>query len=250
MTEPQTTQKKGLGPLAWIAIGCGGLILIAFLVMSVAIWFGARKAKDWAQDFEEDPAKAAAEMLVKVNPELEMVESDENEGTITIRVKETGEVATFDYSEIQEGKLSLESSEGRIAFDATSEDEGAIFTLETDEGTTQFGTLGEPGELPDWLPTYPNAENAQTGFSEDKAGSRSGSFQFETTDSPEEVFRRYREGFEAAGLSVQETTTTQDGTIQGGSLSAKEESGVRQSSVTIVSAGEKTRVSIFFAEAQ
>lgn len=250
MTEEQATKKKGLGPLAWVAIGCGAIILIAFLVMSVGIWFGARKLKDVAKEFEDDPAKTAAEVIVKMNPELEMVESDDSEGTITIRVKETGEIATFDYSDIKDGKLSLESSEGKIAFDATAEDEGAVFTVETDEGTTRFGTLGDPGELPGWLPDYPEAEEMQTAYSSEQEGSKGGTYSFQTTDSPDEVLAFYREQLEAAGLSVQETTTTRDGNIQGGSITATDENANRHTTVTITPDGEKTRVGVFYTDGQ
>lgn len=248
MTEQQATQKKGLSPLAWIGIGCGAIILVAFLVMSVAIWFGARKVKDFAGGFEDDPARAAAEMIVKMNPELELIESDSEDGTITIRVKESGEVATFDYSEIQDGKLRLESSEGKISFDATAAEEGAVFTVETDEGTTRYGTLGESGRLPDWLPEYPGSEDVQMAFSEEKSDSLGGTFSYQTADSAETVFAFYRDRLESAGLKVQETTTTQDGEIQAGSLTANDDAGQRQATVTIAPDGETTRVGVFFSD--
>lgn len=250
MTEEQATKKKGLGPWAWIAIGCGAIILIAFMVMSMALWFGGRMVKDMAQDFEDDPAKTAAEMIVKMNPELEMVDSDDGEGTITIRVKETGEVATFDYSEIKEGKLSLESSEGRIAFDATSEDEGAVITVETEEGTTKMGSLSGPDQLPAWLPEYPNAENFVTAHSEVKEGSSSGTFSFQTPDTPEEVLTYYQDKFESAGLTVKETTTNQDDSVLGGFLTATDDESNRQTTVTITPEGDSTRVGVFYSDSQ
>lgn len=249
MPEEQTTPKKGLSPLAWIGIGCGAIILIAFLVMSVGIWFGARKVKDMAKGFEDDPARTAAEMIVKLNPELEMIETDASEGTITIRVKETGEIATFDYSEIKEGKLSLESSEGKIAFDATAEDEGAVFTVETDEGTMKVGSLTGPEDLPVWLPEYPNAESFVTAHSEVKEGSSSGTFSFRTPDAPEEVLTYYQERLESAGLVVKETTTNQDGDVLGGYLTASGEPN-RQTTVTITPEGEATRVGVVYSDGQ
>jgi hypothetical protein len=248
MADEQTTQKKGLSPLAWIGIGCGAIILIAFLVMSVGIWFGARKVKDIAKDFEDDPARTAAEMIVRMNPELELMETDTSEGTITIRDKESGEVATFDYSEIKEGKLSFESSEGKIAFDATGENEGALLTVETDDGTSQWVAGGEPDALPDWLPDYPEAEAIQTAYSERKKDSHSGTFSFITVDSAEDVLAFYRAEFESSGLSFEETTTTTDGVIKGGSITAKDDDRQRQATVTITPEDEKTRVGVFFSD--
>ena len=147
MTEEQATKKKGLGPLAWVGIGCGVLILIAFVVMSAGLWFGGKMVKNVVEDLEENPAKTIAQGIVMANPDLELVETDEEEGTITIRDKESGEVATFDYSQIKEGKLSFESPEGKMTFDAEGADEGGVFTMETDEGTAKWGA----GEKAGWI---------------------------------------------------------------------------------------------------
>ena len=100
------TEKKGLSPWAWVAIGCGGLLLVAMIVMMVGGMFVAKKVGDFAEDFEENPA-AAAEMLIKMNPDLELVDSDRDAGTMTIRNKEDGEVITVNYEDIEKGKLSF-----------------------------------------------------------------------------------------------------------------------------------------------
>ncbi len=250
MTEEQTAKKKGLGPLAWVAIGCGALIVVVLLMMSAGVWFAGKKFKEVAEDFEENPAKTTAEMMVKMNPELDLVESDEEEGTITIRVKETGEVATFDYSDIKEGKISFESSEGRIAFDATGQEEGGVFTVETEEGKSQWGAVGAPEDLPDWLPAYPNVEAIQTTYTEEKEGSRSGTFGFQSSDPPGEILAFYRERLEAAGLTVEETTTTEGGTVKGGSLSAVDDASERQATVTVTVQGEDCNVGIFYSDSR
>jgi hypothetical protein len=250
MTEEMQQQpsKKGLSPWAWIAIGCGGLIIIAFVLMSAGMWFAGKKIQQVAEDFEDNPAKSAAELLVKMNPELEMVESDEDEGTLTIRVKETGEVATFDYSEIEEGKIRFESDEGSMTFDADSAKDEGFITVETDEGTSRWGTSPEADQIPDWLPKYPGAAVQQAGFTSQTADSNSGSYAFETTDSPGEVLSFFRQELEAAGFSVQENSMSEDGTVQGGFLTATSEADDRQAQVTVSSDGEKTQGSIFYSE--
>jgi len=250
MTEEQATKKKGLGALAWIAIGCGGLIIIAFVVMSAGVWFAGKKIKGMAEDFEENPAKSAAELIVKMNPELELVESDDDEGTITIRVKESGEVATFDYSEIEKGKLSFESSEGSVKFDATAEGEGGVFTVETDEGTTQWGAGVDVTDELDWFPEYPDTTNVQTAFSQQMEGQASGAFSFSTSDSASEVLAFYSKELEDAGFSVQENVSTQGGTIQSAVLMANAEETKRHAQVTITPEGDVTQVSVFYGGEQ
>lgn len=242
MTEEQTTQKKGLGPLAWIAIGCGVLILLAFVLMSAGLWFGGKMVKKGVEEFEEDPARKVAELFVAMNPELEMVETDEDQGTITVRIKESGEVATFDYSEIQEGKLSFESSEGTMTFDASGSQEGAFFTVESDEGTATWGT----DDIAQWLPDYPRTESLQVAYSNKTEDSHSGAFGFSTTDSVEQVVDFYREALEAEGFAVQENTSLQDGVIERAFLNAQDDATKRTAQVTIVPEGEGTQVGVTF----
>jgi len=246
MTEEQATRKKGLGPLAWIGIGCGVLILIAFVVMSAGLWFGGKMVKDVVEDLEENPARAAAELIVKMNPELELVESDDDEGTITVRVKETGEVATFDYSQIKEGKLTFESSEGKMTFDTEGADEGGIFTMETDEGTAKRGA----GEKAEWFPDYPNAEDVQTAFTQEMGGTSSGAFGFSTDDSPADVLAFYSEELEADGFSVQENTSSAGGEIQTAILIATDEASKRHAQVTVTPEGDLTNVAVSYGEGE
>lgn len=251
MTEERQQQpaKKGLSPWAWVAIGCGGLIVIAFIVMSAGMWFAGKKLQQVAEDFEEDPAKSAAELLVKMNPELELVDSDESGGTLTIRNKKTGEVATFDYSEIEQGKLRFESDEGSVTIGAEAEDQGGLITIETEEGTSRMGIGAQAGELPDWLPQYPGAEVESAGFTSQTTESISGTYTFETADSAGDVFAYFREELEAAGFSVDENMMSTEGVVQGGLLTAASDEDGRQVQMTLSREGESTLGSVFYSEA-
>ena len=67
MTETvDAQQKQGLPTLAWVAIGCGVLVVIMVLVLTVSGLFMAKKIKDVAGDldFEDDPAMSAARLIV------------------------------------------------------------------------------------------------------------------------------------------------------------------------------------------
>ena len=103
MTE---NEKKGLSPWAWVAIGCGGLLVLFAIVVTMSGMFVAKKVGDYAEEFKENPA-AAAELLIKMNPELELVDSDREAGTMTIRNKEDGEVITVNYEDIEQGQAEL-----------------------------------------------------------------------------------------------------------------------------------------------
>ena len=96
MTEPQTPPppppapptppaEKKSGALKWVLIGCLAIILIGALLFGACSLFVAKKAKDFAGEMSDNPAMAAAEMIVRVNPEIELVSKDEMAQTLTIR---------------------------------------------------------------------------------------------------------------------------------------------------------------------
>jgi len=190
--------KKGLGPLAWVAIGCGALIVVGFIIFAAAGLFVAKKAGEFA----ENPTKAAAELVVRMNPDLELVESDEDKGQITVRQKSTGEVATFDYSEIEEGRFRFKTDEGEMTVDASAEQDGGTVTIKTDEGVAQYSASGEAGDVPDWVPLYPGATKTVGGGSASTPDMAGGTVQFETGDEPRKVLDYYEEKLKEEGYQV------------------------------------------------
>lgn len=230
-------EKKGVSPWVWVAGGCGVLAILAFVAMASGLWFVGKKVKQAADDFEKDPARAAAEMVVKVNPQLELVETDQEAGKITIRDRESGEVATFDYSQVKEGKISFESDEGQVSFTAGEEGEG-LMTVETEEGVTRIG--GAPGELPEWLPRWPGEPELHGAWSSPEGGA----FTFTVAESPAEVFDFYRAELEAAGFAVQRNTMSEGDEVTGGMLSATAEDTGRTARVMVARRAEGTHVSV------
>ena len=198
------TEKKGLSPWAWVAIGCGGLIVLFFIVVSLSGMFIAKKAADFVEDVQENP-EAAAEMLIKMNPDLELVESDRDAGTITIREKESGEVITVNYEDIKEGKLTFETDEGEMTFTASEDvEEGGIFTVTTDDDeTVRIGTT-EMDSVPEWVPVFPDSTTTGT-YSATTPDGMGGSFQLNSSESAEDVLAYYVEQLEGEGWSVQKT---------------------------------------------
>ena len=186
-TPPQTppqAQKKGLSPIAWILIGCGGLLLIGLLGMGACSFFVANKVKDFA----DNPAKNAAEMIVWANPDLEMVGTDDEAETITIRSKETGEEMTFDWSEIQDGNFSVSSGEGEFRVDASGGEDGAVVTMKGKDGeTTQVFGGGSEADIPAWIPMASGATDVQSTFSMRNENQTSGAFTYKTSASIADV---------------------------------------------------------------
>jgi hypothetical protein len=107
---PSSDQKKGLGVLAWIGVGCGGvvaLVLVAGIVLSML--FGG-KLKDFMREAEKNPARASVNVAMKISGgQLVLVAEDDARKRYTLKDKKSGELTTFYWDE---KKGSLEGVTG------------------------------------------------------------------------------------------------------------------------------------------
>lgn len=161
----EPTKKKGLHPMAWVGIGCGGLLVVAVIGIAIAVGFFKRKVNEFQENLAANPQKAAAEMIVGMNPDLEMVTDDETAGEMTIRVKSSGEEITVSYADIAEGR----------------------FTVTAPDGTTTSIGAADESKIPAWVPRYPNIANQQTVFHQEKPDGVEGVWMFSTSDTTEQI---------------------------------------------------------------
>ena len=199
--------KTGLPILAWIAIGCGGMVVLAAIAFTVLGWFAVGKMKDVASEFEDNPTRAAAEMIVRMNPELEMVDSDEDAETITIRERSSGKVITFNYEDIKEGRFSFESEDGKVEISGQPEGGEGVVRITTAEGETQ---IGAGGGIPDWLPAHPATTARKSLMRSTGPTGDSGHAAFTVDAGAGDVAGFYKEELEKAGYAVSVTTHSSD----------------------------------------
>ena len=199
--------KKGLPVLAWIAIGCGGIVVLAGIAFTVLGWLAVGKMKDVASDFEDNPTKAAAELVVRMNPDLEMVESDDDAGTITVREKSSGKVVTMNYEDIEEGRVSFESEEGRVEITGQPQGGEGVMTITTDEGETR---IGGGGEIPDWVPAHPATTTRQSLLRSTGPTGDTGQASFTVDADAGDVAAFYKTALEEGGYTVSVTTYSGD----------------------------------------
>lgn len=244
--EPQ--KKKGLHPLAWVAIGCGAIIMVGVVVMLAVGLFVGKKVRDFADEADGNPGLAVAKLAVKANPELELVDEDADEGTLTIRNSKTGEVVTVDYRELKDGKLSFRSGEKEMTFKATAGDEDGegTFAVTGTEGTATFGTAGE-AELPDWVPAYPGSE-PRGQFAMTTEDGRSATFQFTTSDAAADVVSFYKKALEDEGMEAVANTMTSGDEITYASVQGSTEG--RSVSILVSIEDDATNVVLNFTEGE
>ncbi len=242
----QATAKKGLPVWAWVGIGCGAVIVLMLIVVTVGGFLVASKVKDVAADFEDNPAMATARLIVKLNPELEEVSTDDEAGTITVRITETGEVVTVNFADIEEGKFSFTTDEGEVTIDASGVAESGSLSITTEDGSVvyQAGVVSE--NIPAWVPVYPGAEPANR-HSLNTADSTSGGFQLETSDPVAAVLEFYRSALEEEGYAVSVNTFSQDDT-EGGMVNGSNEDSGRTVMAILSSENGTTEVNVNYSD--
>jgi hypothetical protein len=207
---PAAPPAKKTSPLVWILVGCGGLILICGIAAAVVVYWGAHKIKGYAQQAQKNPAVFAAKMAAAANPDLEVVSSDDDSGTVTIRNKKTGETLTMNAEDIKKGRLSFKDEKGKeVVFDAHTKPGKEGLTISSNDGSMSFGS-GSEAEIPGWVPRYPGAEVQATHLA--KNGSEvNGGFMAKPSEAPAEVAAYFEKELKSKGFAVQRSSFEQDG---------------------------------------
>ena len=244
---PDSEPKKGLSPLAWIGIGCGGLVLLgimAMVVLGVSLFNWGRQAledasgeqslSDLVESLEDNPVRTLAETAIRLNPEFELLSTDDAAGTITFRDIETGEEATLNFEDIAEGRFTMTTTEGEVAVEATGEssDGARAVTLTSPAGQTRLGANVDLGDLPEWVPVYPGSSDVQLPYVTSTPEGQSGMMSGTTVDSVQQVGDFYQSTVEAIGFTVGNVSSTQSGTTELRSISATGDDGTVTISVT------------------
>src|SRR5712692_533464 len=209
---------KKSNALLWILAGIGGFVLLIILVVAAGIFFFVHKAKQAGLDpdlLKKNPALAAAKLAVAVNPDVEMVSTDEGKGEITIRDKKTGKVYSMSFEDAKNGKFTMKEN-GKEAVTITGGPGGTV-EMKSADGTIKIG--GGNVTVPAWVPDYPGSQ-AQSSFTSQTKDGDASSYQFKTKDPSDKVVKFYADGFKNQGMKVTSNITSQNGASSGGMLVA------------------------------
>ena len=195
--------KKKTSPIVWILLGVGGFFLLCIIAVVGLIGYGVHKAKQAGFDTElakKNPQLAAAKLAMTLSPNIKIISSDDDRGSLTVRNTETGKVVTMTFDP-QQNKF--------------------VVTEQGNEGSTM--TLGGgAAKLPSWLPDYPGSKPEATMSAHDVNGD-SGTFHFVTKDSVDQVTKFYEDKLKSSGMKITNSFSGQSSGSPGGVLSAEDE---------------------------
>ncbi len=239
---PPPPPKKGMGPLGWIAIGCGVIILFGIIALGVMGYIGKR----FIDKAQKNPAKFAAETLIRMNPDLSIVSEDESAGTITVKNNKTGETDTLNMSDVKNGKISFKNDKGAsVTIGGNGKDAGVIkVTDEKGNQSVMSAGSGAPANLPSWVPSYPGGTTKGT-FDATTNEGHSGAFTVSTTDSVSQMMSWYESQLKSAGLKVDKTTMNASGK-DSGTVTGKSDDDKRTVSIAVGTEDNGTQAIVTF----
>lgn len=227
---PPAAPRK-TSPLVWVLVIVLGLFLLGGLAFAGLTFFVFHKVRQAGIDpdlIRRNPGLAVGKMIAAANPDAEVVRTDDNAGTITIRDRKTGKIVTMTFDQAKNGRFKM-SAQG---------DDGNTATMEIGGGA---------GKLPSWVPNYPGSTAQGTfslrGDASDGSG-EGGNFTFTTKDSASKAMSFYRDKAKEMGMKVNLTSTTE----QGGMIIASDDDSKRSLTVVVEGGSGDTTVNVTYAQ--
>jgi len=222
-----------------------GLMLISFASCAVLGFYAMHKVKQAGFDsdlMKKNPGLATAKMAVTMNPDTEIVSSDDSAGTIVVRDKKTGKVTTMKFDPQKKTMVITDENGKTTSLTATGEGANASMEMKSSEGTMKIGTGAD--KAPDWVPAYPGS-SPQSTFSASSGAEQTSSYTFVTKDPPDKVISFYGDALKSAGFAVSNMTTSSEGKV-GGMVSGEDKANKRAVVVSLGTENDSTHVNVTF----
>ena len=213
--------RKGMSPIVLILIIVGGLMVLGVVCVIGLGMFALHKARQAGLDPElmrHNPGLAISKMVTAFNPDAEVLDTNDREGTITVRDRKTGKTVKLRFDDIKNGHFNM-----------SVEEDGKTATVNVGEDVAS--------KLPSWVPRYPGAK-MNGGFSATSSGDDgdAGTFSFTTSDSTDSIRSFYEGKAKDAGMQVESTVSSGFGTV----LKITDPSTHRNLGVTVVGSSPAT----------
>src|SRR4051794_4221825 len=132
--------RQGMNPIIIILLVLFGLFALGAIAVVGGGLFIAHKLHQAAGN----PGLAAAKVLAATNPDVDVVSTDDDRGTITIRDRKTGKNLTLSFDDIKNGRLHMEADGKQVSIEAKGDGANSGIEVKTSDGESmKFGGVGE-----------------------------------------------------------------------------------------------------------
>jgi hypothetical protein len=191
---------------------------------------------------KKNPGYASAKMAVTMNPELEIVSSDDDSGTVVVREKKTGKVVTMKFDPKKKAMTIIDENGKTATMTTSGEGSSANMEIKGPDGTVKIGENTD--KAPDWVPVYPGSSPKNT-FSATNAGEQTGSYAFVTADPADKLISFYGDALKSGGFAVSNMTSSADGKV-GGMVSGEDKASKRSVVVSFGTEADGTHVNVTY----
>jgi hypothetical protein len=235
-------QKSGSKVLLWVLGIIGGFILICIIAMVSCGYYVAHKIKQSGAMASKNPIYASAKIAAQFNPDVEIVSSDDDRGTLVIRDKRTGKTTSMKF-DTKTNTMVITDDQGRTSSITTDTSSGSV-SMQSQDGTVKLG--GGADKAPSWVPQYPGA-TPQSTFSASDNEKQSGSYSFVSKDPVDKIVSYYADSLTTAGLTVSRANNSVGG-HNTGVVTAQDKDSIRTVVVSADDESDGTHVSVTFEE--
>ncbi len=240
---PAQAPKKGRF-IFWALGGCLVLIVLAVVILFSTGIFLAKKTGLDIGLMQKDPGLAVAKMIATSNPNIEVLEVDEDKGIIRVRDKETGKTLAMDLKEAKNGKIVfLGEGNERVEIQSSGDGDKATLDIKSSEGSMSIGAGA--GKLPGWLPAYPGAKSSGGAEFYSERGD-AGSCTLISSDSAPAVAAFYEKALNGAGFAVEKSSNQIPGQGLMTILQAQDGNNQRKANVTVIPGANGTSINLSF----
>jgi YD repeat-containing protein len=239
-------QKSSAGKIIlWIVGIIGSFILICVIGVVALGMYGLHKVKQAGFDtslMKKNPVYASAKMGATMNKDVEIIASDDNAGSLTVRDKRTGKTTTMRF-DAANNKMVITDEKGQTSTITTDGNAGSV-SVQGPDGTVKIGAGAD--KAPNWVPQYPGS-NPQNTYSANEQGKQSGIYTFTTADSSEKVLGYYADQLTSGGMQISRMNSSSGGKNTG-MVHGQDKDG---SHTVVVTSGEEsdgTHVSVTYEE--
>jgi len=218
--------KKGISGFAIAGIGCGGLVLLAAIGGFMLAGKACSRFSEVTKEMQDNPAKAAALIAVKLNPDLEVVTTNDAKHEITIKNRKDGKTVTMSFEDITKGKFKMTDDSGKtISVDGSKAASGGGIQFEDINDKSVIGAPVDFSSLPPWIPAYPGLRQVPGSVTTDTNGKRRGTIKAETTDPLHKVKYFYDAKLRTTGFQVNTDSAANAGKQSATVAGKKEDDG-------------------------
>ncbi len=225
--------------LLWVL---GGIAVLIFLVIAsvgiggYVIYSRVKSAGVDQELMKKNPALAMAKLATAMNPDVEVVSTDENAGEIVVREKSTGKEVRMRFDRERQTLVVIDDQgkETKVKVDRGVE-------VATQEGRTSIGAGTRP---PAWVPAYPGSA-PDGAVNQDERGEIKSVFSYSANADAKKVTQYYRDTLSAEGYREEKTDS---GVSPGEYLMMRNDSKDRSVAVTAFGTGGGSRVVVTATE--